>query len=62
MVDIWELNERRRDRRQMRMVNIYDHWRGKGNHQRCNIHDINWEELIRGRAILLGDFNAHSWV
>jgi hypothetical protein len=24
------------------------------------IEDIQWQSLLRGRAVLLGDFNAHS--
>lgn len=62
VVDVWELDERRRDRRRTRMVNVYDQWRGEGEHRRRNIDDIRWEEVIRGRTILLGDFNAHSRV
>jgi hypothetical protein len=53
--------------RKTRLVNTYDNRIGpgtcyKGNHDRSRraIEDIRWEPVLRGRVILLGDFNAHS--
>jgi hypothetical protein len=53
--------------RKTRLVNTYDNRIGsetcyKGNHDRSKraIEDIRWKPILRGRVILLRDFNAHS--
>ena len=53
--------------RRTRIVNIYDQNLGRGctylggsETIRRAIQDINWGLIIRGRTILLGDFNAYS--
>jgi hypothetical protein len=54
-------------RRRTRLINIYDNiigpgscYQGQYDYSRRAIEDINWERVIQGRVILLGDFNAHS--
>jgi hypothetical protein len=51
----------------IRLVNTYDNRIGpktcyKRNHNRSRraIENIKWEPILRGRVVLLGDFNAHS--
>jgi ribonuclease HI len=54
-------------RRRTRLINIYDNRIGLGtcylgDSERTwrAIEDLQWQSLLRGRAVLLGDFNAHS--
>ena len=54
-------------RRRTRIINIYDNrlglgtcYQGEAERTWRAIEDIQWQPLLRGRAILLGDFNAHS--
>ena len=67
-IDIWDLQQDTRTRkRRTRLINIYDNRIGLGtcyqsdaNRSWRAIEDITWNTLLRGRAVLLGDFNAHS--
>jgi hypothetical protein len=68
VLDIWDLqpNTQKKARR-TRLINCYDNrigpntiYHGDIDSNRRAIDDINWDNLIQGRAILLGDFNAHS--
>jgi len=67
-IDIWELHPQTRAKiRRTRLINSYDNKIGPGtvyqgdiDSNRRAIDDIDWEPLIQGRTILLGDFNAHS--
>ena len=66
-VDIWDLDRAREKARRTRVINCYDNWvgasrcwQGENPRRRRAIEDVNWECLIRGRCLLLGDFNAHS--
>jgi ribonuclease HI len=66
-MDIWELGTARERVRRTRIINCYDNWLG-ANHRwqggdlrrRRAIEDINWGQIIEGRCLILGDFNAHS--
>ena len=67
-IDVWELHpQSKQKRRKTRLINCYDNriglnttYHGEIDSNRRAIEDINWEPLIQGRTILLGDFNAHS--
>src|SRR4030095_13680993 len=48
-------------------INVYDnriglgtYYRGDSDRLRRAIEDTNWSTLLRGRVVLLGDFNANS--
>ncbi|KAI0996243.1 hypothetical protein K3495_g11936 [Podosphaera aphanis] len=67
VVDVWELDIHKKKKRRTRLVNIYDNWIGRGQlwqgeaeEKRRAIQDVDWETVIEGRTILVGDFNAHS--
>lgn len=67
MLDVWELGRAREKTRRTRVVNCYDNWLGAGQpwqgeneRRRRAIEDVNWDEVLEGRCLLLGDFNAHS--
>jgi hypothetical protein len=67
-IDIWDLHAETKSKiRRTRLINVYDNvigpgscWQGPFNYSRRAIEDIAWNTVIRGRVILLGDFNAHS--
>jgi ribonuclease HI len=68
-LDIWELDggPLRKQVRRTRIINCYDNWIGRGCvwqgdvvQRRRALEDVNWESMLQGRAILMGDFNAHS--
>ncbi|POS88401.1 hypothetical protein EPUL_000062 [Erysiphe pulchra] len=66
-IDIWELDSQQKKKRKTRLVNVYDNWVGEGQvfcgdrpERRRAIDDIDWKNVIKGRSIILGDFNAHS--
>jgi hypothetical protein len=67
-LDIWELHANTKKKcRRTRLVNIYDNtigpgacYQGQYSYSRRAIEDIQWDQVIQGRVILLGDFNAHS--
>ena len=67
-IDVWELHpQSKQKRRKTRLINCYDNriglnttYHGEIDSNRRAIEDINWEPLIQGRTILLGDFNAYS--
>lgn len=66
-IDIWELDSQQKKKRKTRLVNVYDNWVGEGQvfrgdrtERRRAIDDIDWNNVIKGRTIILGDFNAHS--
>jgi Reverse transcriptase (RNA-dependent DNA polymerase)/Endonuclease-reverse transcriptase len=67
-LDIWDLQSNTQKKaRRTRLINCYDNrigpnttYHGDIDSNRRAIDDINWDNLIQGRAILLGDFNAHS--
>jgi ribonuclease HI len=53
--------------RYTRIINCYDawigaaqRWQGLSSLRRRAIEDADWPSLIRGRCLILGDFNAHS--
>jgi hypothetical protein len=68
VLDIWDIHSYiKTKKRRTRLINIYDNRIGlgtcyKGDSDRTwrAIEDIQWQPLLRGRAVLLGDFNAHS--
>src|SRR5699024_8586358 len=50
-----------------RIINCYDNWLGRGycwhgenERQRRALEDVQWEQVIEGRCLLVGDFNAHG--
>jgi hypothetical protein len=66
-VDIWDLGRAQEKARRTRIVNCYDNWvgasccwMGESPRRRRAIEDADWGQLIMGRCLLLGDFNAHS--
>src|SRR5271154_29236 len=67
-LDIWELyRDTRTKKRRTRLINVYDNqiglgtcYKGESNQSWRAIEDISWNTLLRGRVVLLGDFNAHS--
>ena len=67
-IDVWELHpQSKQKRRKTRLINCYDNeissntmYIGDSDSNKRAIEDINWEPLIQGRIIFLGDFNAHS--
>ena len=66
-LDIWELNRAREKVRRTRIVNCYDNWlgishcwHGGNERQRRALEDGQWDQVIEGRCLLVGDFNAHS--
>ena len=66
-IDVWELGRTQERVRRTRVINCYDNWlganhlwQGENTQRRRAIEDANWEQLIIGRCLLLGDFNAHS--
>jgi hypothetical protein len=69
-VNIWELERSSKRRlRRTRIINCYDNWIGEGQcwvgqeaRRRRAIEDAEWARLLRGRCLLLGDFNAHSTI
>jgi hypothetical protein len=67
-LDIWDLQPNTQKKaRGTRLINCYNnrislnttYYRNIDSNKRA-IDDINWENLIQGRAILLSDFNAYS--
>ena len=67
-LDVWELHPKSKKKmRKTRLINCYDNkigpnttYLGELDSNRRAIEDVNWNLLIQGRTILLGDFNAHS--
>jgi Endonuclease-reverse transcriptase len=66
-VDVWDLNRARARARRTRVVNCYDNWlgaehcwQGGSARNRRAIEDVQWEQIIEGKCLVLGDFNAHS--
>jgi hypothetical protein len=67
-LDVWELHPKSKKKmRKTRLINCYDNrigpnttYSGEIDSNRRAIEDVNWDQLIQGRIILLGDFNAHS--
>jgi hypothetical protein len=67
-LDVWDTHrETKAKRRRTRLINVYDNrigpetcYEGDYNYSRRAIKDISWDVLLRGRVVLLGDFNAHS--
>ena len=35
-------------------------WHGESERQRRALEDVQWDQVIEGRCLLVGDFNAHS--
>lgn len=55
------------NKRKTRIKNVYDNWIGEGyqckgdkNEKRRAIDDIEWDEVVDKRTLLVGDFNAYS--
>ena len=53
--------------RRTRVVNCYNNWIGAlhtyvgiSRRRRRALTDVNWDPIIQGRCLILGDFNAHS--
>ena len=70
-IDVWELapGPTKRRLRRTRLVNVYDNivgmgrpWQGNEPRRRRALEDVNWEPILQGRVLLIGDFNAHSTV
>lgn len=67
-IDVWELHpQSQRKLRKTRLINCYDNrigpnttYQDETNFNRRAIEDVNWNQLIQGRTIIFGDFNAHS--
>ena len=60
MLDIWELTDKKEKKRRTRVVNIYDqNIQVEGRNTRP-VKEIQWEQILRERVILLGDFNTKS--
>lgn len=68
-LNIWELEERRgKKKSSMGVLNVYDNhlqtdqaWTAVGsNTRRRALVDMDWDNIIRGRVVVMGDFNAHS--
>ncbi|ODM18159.1 hypothetical protein SI65_06030 [Aspergillus cristatus] len=66
-MDVWELNRAREKTRRTRIINCYDNWLGIGHcwhggneRQRRALEDVQWDQVLEGRCLLVGDFNAHS--
>lgn len=67
IVDVWDLDRDRNQTRRTRVINCYDNWVGTGQcwqgdstRRRRAIEDAQWEQVMEGRCLLAGDFNAHS--
>ena len=68
ILNIWDIQPiTKTKKRRTRLINVYDNRIGlgtcyKGDAERTwrAIEDIQWQPLLRGRAVLLGDFNAQS--
>ena len=67
VVDIWDLGRAQERVRKTRVVNCYNNWirasccwQGGSPRRRRAIEDVEWRQVIEGRCLLLGDFNAHS--
>ena len=62
VMDIWELTEKGTKKQRTRVVNIYDQDikddQGQGTRP---IRQVQWDKILQGRVILLGDFNAKSY-
>ena len=66
-MDVWELNRAREKTRRTQIINCYDNWLGIGHcwqggseRQRRALEDVQWEQVMEGRCLLVGDFNTHS--
>jgi len=66
-LDIWELGRARERIQRTQIVNCYDNWlgaeccwQGENPRRRQAIEDANWDQIIEGRCLLLGDFNTYS--
>ena len=60
VLDIWELTDKREKQRRTRVVNVYDqNIRVEGRSTRP-VREVQWGQILNGRVILLGDFNAKS--
>ena len=66
-LDVWELGRAREKTRRTRVINCYDNWLGAGQpwqgeseRRRRAIEEVCWDDVLEGRGLLLGDFNAHS--
>lgn len=67
-LDIRDIDSRKnKPARRTRVVNSYDNrvgqgctWEGSTPRNRRALEDILWDQVIRGRVLLLGDMNAHS--
>ena len=67
VVDVWDLGRAGEKKRRTRLVNCYDNWLGPGlcwqgdkEERRRAIEDVQWDGVLEGRCLILGDFNAHS--
>ena len=60
VLDIWELTDNREKQRRTRVVNVYDQNIQVEGRSTRPIREIQWGQVLNGRAILLGDFNAKS--
>ncbi|ODM20319.1 hypothetical protein SI65_03372 [Aspergillus cristatus] len=66
-MDVWELNRAQEKAQRTQIINCYDNWLGRGHcwhreseRQRRALEDVQWDQVIEGRCLLVGDFNAHS--
>lgn len=68
VLDITEREVRAKgQKRRTRIVNVYDNklgrgqtWGGSDPRLRRAIQDISWEQILKGRVLVLGNMNAHS--
>jgi len=67
VIDVWDLDRSGNRARRTRIINCYDNWLGEGccwqgseARRRRAIEDAEWGQLLQGRCLVLGDFNAHS--
>lgn len=67
VLDAWELGQAQEKSRKTRVINCYDNWLGAGQpwqgeseRRRRAIEEVCWDDVLEGRCLLLGAFNAHS--
>jgi ribonuclease HI len=60
VLDIWELTDNREKQRRTRVINVYDqNIQVEGRNTRP-VKEVQWGQVLVGRVVLLGDFNAKS--
>lgn len=67
VMDVQELDSIKKKKKRTRTANLYDNgvrenliWHGNRAEKNRSFQDVDWRLIIKGRMILVGDFNAHS--